>query len=162
MYQFFDRSIQLFSLTRLYSNSFLKDSDFLSESVCLTLSRDNFEHTEPNIRKNWEITQQKNLLCLTRYKNWEFLLLVLSQSVSLLSQTLPMCPRELNQNKSKHKQKPENVIKDNWCKFFSFFIFFFWPACKWSTSQRKKYKKTTRFSSVISDLPVAHSCATAF
>ena len=138
MYQFFDRSVQLFSLTRLYSNSFLKDSDFLSESVCLTLSRDNFEHTEPNIRKNWEITQQKNLLCLTRYKNWEFLLLVLSQSVSLLSQTLPMCPRELNQNKSKHKQKPENVIKDNWCKFFSFFIFFFWPACKWSTSQRKK------------------------
>ena len=59
MYQFFDRSIQLFILIRLYSNSFLKSSDVLSESMCLNLSRDNFEHTEPNIRKNWEITQQK-------------------------------------------------------------------------------------------------------
>ena len=45
-------------------------------------------------------------------------------SVTLSSQTLPMCPRELNQNKSKHKQKPGNVIKDNWCKF-SFFSSFF-------------------------------------
>ena len=36
-----------------------------------------------------------------------------------------------------------------------FFIFFLWLAGKWSTSQRQKYKTTTRFSSVISDFPVA-------